>query len=279
MEKIKPAQGGREVDITNGPPENLDETAAEAPLTEEQKKLITPEIHKYLLRRANHILPPSNRAYGIDKNTLANEVVDDVLIEAARKFDSGKGATFTTYAVRLLDYRMVDRIRESGPLSRTAQQYKKILAYGVMAHSADATDDDLARILGTTPKKIHQMKSVLESQRAGSPKNPISGDHIENQDEGYDSPLTTHADPHVSEVQRTDHQEALAVLLAIIEKSEVLDQREIAIIKDHLLAGKRFKDIGKEMGMTESRACQIYNGALLKIQNDILPHLKEEDFL
>jgi RNA polymerase sigma factor for flagellar operon FliA len=74
----------------------------------------------------------------------------------------------------------------------------------------------------------------------------------------------TLADP----VQGTlfDNLELLSEHAEVAEAIGELPEREQRIVKDHYYGSRRLADIGKDMGITESRVCQLHRRALRMLQ-------------
>ncbi|MGH2746874.1 MAG: sigma-70 family RNA polymerase sigma factor [Actinomycetota bacterium] len=50
-----------------------------------------------------------------------------------------------------------------------------------------------------------------------------------------------------------------------------LPDRERAIVVEHYYRGRRLKDIGRDLGVTESRICQLHRRALSRLQQALAP--------
>lgn len=79
------------------------------------------------------------------------------------------------------------------------------------------------------------------------------------------------ADPqgsHVSDALEleADHEE-------VVEALALLPERERLVIREHYYAGRRLAEIGRDLGVTESRVCQLHRRALGLLRDNLAARL------
>ena len=73
---------------------------------------------------------------------------------------------------------------------------------------------------------------------------------------------------HVSDALEleADHEE-------VIEALSLLPEREALVIREHYYRGRRLAEIGRDLGVTESRVCQLHRRALVLLRDTLTARL------
>lgn len=204
------------------------------------------------------------------KNLPPNVEVDDLigdgvfgLMEAIERFNPDKGFKLETYAVPRIRGEMLDMLRKADWVPRALRTKAKKVESST--HKLEAqlmrkpTLAEISEHSGLTEEDVHEaIALVLGYSRVTMDMAPMSdndsavsmyemvGDDSANTSENYDS--TEFMDTLAEFMKRLSSRERVVMVLYYFE--------------DHTL-----QKIGDILGVTESRACQIHNRALLSLRS------------
>lgn len=180
------------------------------------------------------------------------------LIEAARKFDNSKGASFETYAGIRIRGAMLDEIRKGDWAPRSVHRKSREVAEAVRAVEArtgsDARDVEVAEELGIDLDSYHAILQDASGSRLFS---------FEDLGVGDDSALervagkTTGPDEGL---QKASFQEHLG------EAIDGLPEREKLVLALYYDEELNLKEIGEVLGVSESRVSQIHSQAAHRLR-------------
>lgn len=194
-------------------------------------------------------------------------VVDDLiqagvvgLIDAIHKYDSGKGASFETYAGIRIRGAMIDEVRrgEWAPRSvhrnaRAIQDAVRSVEYRV---GRDANDREVADELGISLDEYYAMAQDSMATRLFSIDELESPDSLIDHGEEGDN-----IDNPSVELQRDALREGLAKAIGDLPERE---QLVLSLYYDEEL---NLKEIGEVLGVSESRVCQIHSQATHRLRS------------
>lgn len=181
------------------------------------------------------------------------------LLEAARKYDASKGASFETYAGIRIRGAIIDEVRRGDWTPRSVHRNGRRISDSIQAVEArtgrDAQDADVAREMGVSLDEYHGLLRDSASSRLFS---------IDEVREGRDSTLVDELaadqpDP-LAEHQQSAFQQALAEAISRLPERE---QLVFALYYDEEL---NLKEIGQVLGVSESRVSQIHSQAALRLR-------------
>lgn len=212
--------------------------------------------HQTLVKRiAYHLisrLPPSVQADDlIQAGTIG-------LIEASRKFDSGKGASFETYAGIRIRGAMLDEIRRTDWTPRSVHRKAREVAEAVRRieneKGRDARGVEVAAEMGLDLAEYHKILQDSTGCRIFSFEDPGSlGDETaRNSDKQQNQPLEN--------LQNEDFKQGLA------EAIKGLPERERLVMALYYDEELNLREIGDVLGVSESRVCQIHGQALIRLR-------------
>lgn len=180
------------------------------------------------------------------------------LLEAARQFDAAQGASFETYAGIRIRGAMLDELRRYDWTPRSVHRKAREVADAIRIIEArtgrDARDSEVAEYLGLSMTDYHQILRDTVSCRVFS---------IEELLESGDSVLEGCADPSLQPVEglaRAGFARALADAIAS------LPERERLVIQLYYDEELNLRQIGEDLGVSESRVCQIQSQAILRLR-------------
>ena len=207
---------------------------------------------------------------GVERQELLQEGVAGLLY-AARRYDSGRGTPFWSYATFWVRKAMQELVAEvtrpvalSDRAARGLAHIKRARSEHLRTHGREPTRAELSNATGFGSAQVESLLAVdrtpraLEERLNGDPRTTTLGDTL--------------ADPFA--------EMAYERVLDDIELREMrvmtdrLDERERAVIHAHYGLGQpaqTLNQIGSALGLTAERARQIEAGALEKLR-DALVH-------
>jgi RNA polymerase sigma factor for flagellar operon FliA len=185
------------------------------------------------------------------------------LIDAANRYDAGRGILFKTFAEHRMRGAMLDEARKSDWFSRTLRDKQSRLTRAI---------DRLEQQLGRPPEEFEiaeEMELGLEEYRAllaeVSHLGCVSLHQTLDEHEGGRSFLDNLSDPEMptpqENVERLQLTEELAGLL------ERLSEKERLVIALYYYEELTQKEIAEVLGVTEGRVSQLHSQALARLKS------------
>lgn len=184
------------------------------------------------------------------------------LIRAVETFEPEREIKFETYAVHKIRGAILDELRSLDWVPRSVRQKGRNLqkAYSVLSGALGRSpyDDEVAQHLGLTLVEFEDLLSEV------APLTVLSLDEQEGL--GDDSPTLseTIADPQAADALADIEEGQLKSMLR--EAIMGLPAKERLVVAMYHFEELNFKEIGKVMGVTESRVCQIHSKAMIKLR-------------
>jgi len=185
------------------------------------------------------------------------------LLDAHAKFDLSKGVKFETYAVWRIKGAVLDQLRALDWASRSMR--RKARALDGVTQRLDqklgraATDHELARAMkmshGDFYRLLDQVRSAvlvsLDESRSGEDQEPGTlADHL--------------ADPSaVNLEQRLEEEESKLLLLRTLNQ---LPEQERLVVALYYYEHLTLKEIGRALGISESRVSQVHTRAMSRLR-------------
>ncbi len=184
------------------------------------------------------------------------------LLEAAQKYDPGKGASFETYAGIRIRGSMLDEVRRGDWAPRSVHRNARRIAAAIreveLRTFMPATDAEIAASLEVTLDEYHSMLRDTAGCRL------FSYDDVVLDDETGDAiePQYAETAPGPAEsVQGDDFKRR------VIEAIGELPEREQLVLSLYYDDELNLKEIGSILGVSESRVSQIHTQATLRIRS------------
>ena len=226
--------------------------------TESQADLI--ERYALLVKRiAHHLLAR------LPANILLEDLIQSGMIgllEAARKYDATKGASFETYAGIRIRGAIIDEVRKGDWTPRSVHRNSRRITSTMQAIEArtgrDAQDVDVAREMGVELDEYHALLKDAASSRLFSFDEMLEGND--------DSPgeEVSHEGPSPDD----EHHQA-SFKKALVEAISNLPEREQLVLSLYYDEELNLKEIGQVLGVSESRISQIHSQAALRLRSKL----------
>jgi RNA polymerase sigma factor FliA len=184
------------------------------------------------------------------------------LMDAVDRFNPGHGAQFSTYASVRIRGKVLDYLRTSDWMSRSARQKSRLIQKTVgdlwSLLQREPTEDEIASHLGMDKSQVQ--KSMLDLNTTF-----VSMDSVIEVDQDGDSDLherlTDEKQPDPASVmEETDLKSEL------IKGIQSLSKREQTLLSLYYHDELTFKEIGLVLDLTESRVCQLHARAILNLK-------------
>lgn len=201
-------------------------------------------------------LPPS-----VERDEVQSWGIDG-LLDAIRKFDASRGTSFTGYARIRIRGAILDQLRALDWASRTARQKANRIGRRVreLEHQLgrEASHEEIAAALGVSLAEYHSLQSELGELSLISLEDVSCGRNGErlSYEEFIPAPL---ADPLALLLQREARDE-------IARAMDELPGKERLVLPLYYSSGLTMKEVGQQLGITESRVSQLHSKALLRLR-------------
>lgn len=211
--------------------------------------------HTTLVKRiAHHLvnkLPPTVQ---IDDLVQAGMIG---LIEAARNFDSNRGASFTTYAGIRIRGAMLDEIRRGDWAPRSVHRNSRKIAQAVKDiennKGRDPTGYEIAREMGVSIDEYYNMVKDSNGAKIFA---------IEDLGIGLDLLTTAVNEPNPLEDLQQDNFKHI-----LYKEMKKLPEREQKVLALYYNEDLNLREVGELLGVSESRISQIHSAAMVRLQS------------
>ncbi|MBQ0724553.1 MAG: RNA polymerase sigma factor FliA [Cycloclasticus sp.] len=184
------------------------------------------------------------------------------LLEASSNFSDTHGASFATYAGIRIRGAMLDDVRRTDwtprSVHRKARDIAKVMREIEQATGRDARDTEIAELLEVTLDEYHKILQDSSCCRL------FSTDEIDDED-GQSS-----SENIVDNLSNQDFKSTL------VDAISSLPERERMVVSLYYDDELNLKEIGKVLGVSESRVCQINNQAMLRLKSRLLDFAPSE---
>ena len=194
-----------------------------------------------------------------------NIAIDDLiqagmlgLLEAAKNYDSSKGASFETYAGIRIRGHMLDEVRRNDWVPRSVYRNARMISEAVKQVEnrlgRDARDQEIADELEVGLNEYHEMLSdSAGSHIYGFEELGVTDDVIKDYHEDCE-------EPH-SKVIKDDMKFHLAQVI------DSLPAKEKMVLSLYYERDLNLKEIGEVLDVSESRVSQIHSQAITRIKS------------
>ncbi len=193
------------------------------------------------------------------------------LIDAIEKFEPGRGVKFETYAVPRIKGAILDGMRSLDWAPRSLRARARELERAMVELEGRLqrlpTDEELASHMGLSVEELRQLYQDLTRASVVTLDEPVGL----GQGEGL-SLLDTLKDQRLSDV--TAGMEAREVRDLVFRVLDELPERDKLVIALYYFEGLTLAEIGRVLGVTESRVSQIHSRAILQLRARLRPELE-----
>lgn len=180
------------------------------------------------------------------------------LLEASRKYDSGKGASFETYAGIRIRGAMLDEVRKGDWAPRSVHRNTRMVTDAIRAVEArtgrDAKDSEVAAELKLSLDEYYGILGDTMGSRLFS-----FDDLMEGGEHGLEESGSHELEPGRG-LEDERFRKALADAIAN------LPERERLVLSLYYDEELNLKEIGEVLGVSESRVCQLHSQCAARLR-------------
>ena len=205
---------------------------------------------KYVVGRMA-VTPPQ----GLDYEDLLSFGVFG-LLDAVEKFDPSKGFVFQTYAIPRIRGAILDELRKCDWFSRTGREKVQKLNRAmekILRDKGELRDEWLMSEMGVSEDEYYEIQDLASRGYI------TSLDDTTPLDDGDITIEATLADEREGISERLDDESEKQELAEALSE---LPERERTMLSLYYYEGLNLKEIGRVLGVTESRVSQIHGKAL-----------------
>jgi len=183
------------------------------------------------------------------------------LIRAVEKYDIERNAKFESYAMLLIKGAIIDELRELDWVPRSIHQ---------KANEISNAQNDLQQELGRTPTDIELSEHLgvsedefgnLLTRIRPAIMLPLNAEKIDDEQIGLAEKIPDQS--ALTSLEVAHRNESAEILKGVIQE---LPDQEREVLTLYYYEEMMLKEIGKVMGISESRVSQIHTKALLKMR-------------
>src|SRR3954469_734647 len=188
------------------------------------------------------------------------------LIDAITRFEPSREIKFESYAMSRIRGAIIDELRSTDWIPRSvrmkARQFERTVAALEARLQRSPTDEEIADEMDMDVEEIRKFLGQL------SLVNVVALDELLVDDDGSAPRLvdtlrdTSALDPQAM----AEHGEARQLLARAVEQ---LPEREKVVVSLYYFEGLTLADIGRVLGVTESRICQLHTKAVLHLRTKL----------
>lgn len=216
------------------------------------------EQYAYLVKRiALHMIARLPASVQLDDLLQAGMLG---LLEAAQKFDGGKGASFETYAGIRIRGAIVDEMRRGDWVPRSVHRNARRITEAMKQLEGrlgrEAKDTEIAEEMDVSLDEYHTMANDSLSGRLFSLDEMLHEDEINTTQISVSEML--HGPAEIAQRQ--------ALKKALAQAIDDLPEREKMVLSLYYEEEMNLKEIGLVLGVSESRVSQIHTQVALKLK-------------
>jgi len=193
------------------------------------------------------------------------------LIDAVDRFDPSRGVKFETYAYHRIRGAVMDMLRDLDWLPRSVRQREAELTTALTRLESKLgrapTDEEIARDLGITIAQFDALAYDLALQAMYSLEEMIGGPASESSAIG-DLVADDNTPTPEAQAERQAERDILASAI------DALPEAERIVVSLYYYEGLTLKEVGRVLGVTESRACQIHGKAMIRLRSQVHARLE-----
>ncbi len=206
-------------------------------------------------------------AYRIAKRIPSNQDVEELinvgvlgLIDAVERFDPTRGVPFKSYAEIRIQGKIVDALRAADWTPRSVRRKAKRIeaARSQLERKLDREPnrEEMAKALEVEPDEYDSLRDEAAIRKLVSTNQPV----------GPDSSTTIEDQVAIDMPDLEELWVDYEVKQEVVDAIRLLPRKERLAVDMYYIRGLTLKEIGKTLGVTESRACQLRSQGVKRLK-------------
>ena len=241
-------------------PDNAEQTEGQGQLDQEHVARILLEFLPTIRRMAGIMAFKNPFSLDIEDLTSAGAMG---LLSALKRYDPTRDIKFRTFAEYRIRGMMLDEIRAMDWVPRSVRsrrdQVRQIVEEHLQKNGIPPTTQELATLLGVPIEEIEGVGGC--DPRLISLDEPVG----QGEDECTLRDVLPDVNPQDPFVACADAEMKAALSAAL----QTLSARQQEVLQSYYHAGMTMKEIGRQMGLTESGVCRVHSGALRHLRTEL----------
>lgn len=229
-----------------------------SPLAESRAQLTDELARKYLVRVVAHAKRLARR---LPPHIALNDLISAGLlgvVEGFLRFDPSRAESLDAYLDHRIRGALLDELRRVDPLTRAQRGFARKLGRATREAAAtggSTSDESLAGALGLSLQDLRTRVSQVQAAMAIQ----ATGDE-DGHDRLEDGSLT----PDEAVSARQEHS-------LLSDATESLPSREREVLRLYYEEGQTLREIGAQLGVSESRVSQLHSRAIQNLRTILTP--------
>jgi RNA polymerase sigma factor for flagellar operon FliA len=212
------------------------------------------------------------RTLGLDREDALSYGTEG-LIQAVDGFDASRGTSFASFAVRRIRGAILDAVRRDDPLPRSLRRGTRQIEQAAQELATQLgrwpSVKELALKMGTTPEAVQETMQHAASRF-------VSLEHVlqeNSRDDGYQRWDPADTDERGDPAREAEQQASLGLLRTAVGH---LSERDQTLLRLRYDESKPFHEVGRLLGLSESRVCQLHKRILRQLRRHLADTLLEK---
>lgn len=230
----------------------------------EQLILKYSQLVRYVASRVGVGLPPN-----VEQADLISYGIFG-LIDAIEKFDLERAIKFETYAMSRIRGAIIDELRSMDWIPRSVRSKAREVERTYQSLESELhrtpTEPEVAAAMGISLRELHAIFSQVSYVNVIALDELLGGGQGSEKGDGMSLGDTLTDHKAVDPVMAFEGEETKYLLARAIEQ---LPEREKIVVTLYYYEGLTLSEIGKVLGVTESRICQMHTKAVLQLRTKL----------
>ena len=212
---------------------------------------------------------------GLDRDDLVSAGVIG-LIKSVDQYDPTRDVKFETYAIALIRGAILEMLRDEDWVPRSIREKLKALDRAIQKLEPElghpASPRELADYMGITEQEVSELMVRMGRTNVYSLDDIVGGGSSDGDDHIHFVEMIVDEDADTD--GQLEGKELRRIMAAGVDR---LPERERVVIALYYFEGLTFKEIGKVLGVSESRVYQLHTQAMGRLRNFLreegVPHV------